>query len=183
MPTDRFTNITLGTNLTGTDNADGSITIDASSGGGGGSSLPRVKATRAGVQSIGTGAWTVITWDAETIDTDAFHDNSTNNSRLTIPTGLGGDYLLVAIGAFAANATGFRGLQVNLNTTTANTSVLGYGGHEGFTGLLNMIRIIELVELSAGDWIVCQAYQNSGGNLDFNHASLTVASFSLIKVG
>ena len=36
MPTDRFTNITLGTNLTGTDNADGSITIDATGGGGGG---------------------------------------------------------------------------------------------------------------------------------------------------
>ena len=34
MPTDRFTNITLGTNLTGTDNADGSITIDAAGGSG-----------------------------------------------------------------------------------------------------------------------------------------------------
>ena len=44
MPTDRFTGLVLGTNLTGTDNADGSITIDATGGGGAapgyGTSLP-----------------------------------------------------------------------------------------------------------------------------------------------
>ena len=36
MPTDRFSGLILGTNLTGTDNADGTITIDAGGGGGGG---------------------------------------------------------------------------------------------------------------------------------------------------
>jgi hypothetical protein len=34
MPTDRFSGLVLGTNLTGTDNADGTITIAASGGGG-----------------------------------------------------------------------------------------------------------------------------------------------------
>jgi hypothetical protein len=32
----------------------------------------------------------------ENFDTDAFHDNSTNNSRITIPTGKGGKYLITA---------------------------------------------------------------------------------------
>ena len=34
-------------------------------------------------------AATAVTWDSETYDTDGFHDNVTNNSRLTIPAGLG----------------------------------------------------------------------------------------------
>lgn len=32
---------------------------------------------------------TAIAWNAETYDTDNFHDTVTNNSRLTIPSGLG----------------------------------------------------------------------------------------------
>jgi len=32
---------------------------------------------------------TVVEWDAETRDSDAWHDTVTNNSRLTIPSGLG----------------------------------------------------------------------------------------------
>lgn len=34
-------------------------------------------------------AGVIIAWDAESFDTDAFHDTSTNNSRMTIPSGLG----------------------------------------------------------------------------------------------
>ena len=45
MPTDRFSGLVLGTNLTGTDNADGTITIDASGGGGGGGGAEAAVAT------------------------------------------------------------------------------------------------------------------------------------------
>jgi hypothetical protein len=37
-----------------------------------------------------------LAFNSERFDTDAFHDNSTNNSRLTIPTGMGGTMLFVA---------------------------------------------------------------------------------------
>ena len=33
-----------------------------------------------------------LTFPTEGYDTDAFHDNSSNNTRITIPTGLGGYY-------------------------------------------------------------------------------------------
>jgi hypothetical protein len=36
---------------------------------------------------------TAITFNTEDFDTDAFHDTSTNTSRITIPAGLGGKYL------------------------------------------------------------------------------------------
>jgi hypothetical protein len=38
----------------------------------------------------------ILAFANENFDTDAFHDNSTNNSRITIPTGKGGKYLITA---------------------------------------------------------------------------------------
>jgi hypothetical protein len=38
-------------------------------------------------QAIGT-SWAVLTWGAETYDTTGWHDNATDNSRLTIPSGV-----------------------------------------------------------------------------------------------
>ncbi len=40
---------------------------------------------------------TILPFNNEEFDTDAFHDNSTNNSRLTIPTGKGGKYLITGM--------------------------------------------------------------------------------------
>jgi hypothetical protein len=42
------------------------------------------------VQSISNDTNTIINWDAEYFDTDGFHSNVTNNSRITIPSGKGG---------------------------------------------------------------------------------------------
>ena len=39
-------------------------------------------------QSIPDITSTALTWDAEEYDTDAIHDNATNNSRLTVPAGV-----------------------------------------------------------------------------------------------
>jgi hypothetical protein len=36
----------------------------------------------------------ILAFANENFDTDAFHDNATNNSRITIPTGKGGKYLI-----------------------------------------------------------------------------------------
>jgi hypothetical protein len=38
-------------------------------------------------------AGVAITWDAEIFDTDAWHDNATNNTRLTVPSGKGINYV------------------------------------------------------------------------------------------
>lgn len=42
--------------------------------------------------ALGTAADTLITFDSEEYDTDAFHDPGTNPGRLTIPSGLDGKY-------------------------------------------------------------------------------------------
>jgi hypothetical protein len=45
-------------------------------------------------QSLTNNTITAITYNAENFDTDSFHDNSTNTSRVTIPTGKAGKYLI-----------------------------------------------------------------------------------------
>ena len=49
--------------------------------------------TKTAAQSTTNGVFTAITWDSENFDSNAFHDNVTNNSRITIPSGQGGKYL------------------------------------------------------------------------------------------
>ena len=47
--------------------------------------------------SFTSGTAKVINYGSEDYDTNSFHDNSTNNSRITIPTGLGGKYNISAL--------------------------------------------------------------------------------------
>ena len=68
-----------------------------------------VRAVRTATQSISDASDTAVAYNAtDAFDSDAFHDTSTNNSRITIPTG-GDGYYLIGFGLeWAANATGTR---------------------------------------------------------------------------
>jgi hypothetical protein len=48
-------------------------------------------------QTITKGIYNKIAYANEDFDSDAFHDNSVNNTRMTIPAGKGGKYLINAI--------------------------------------------------------------------------------------
>jgi hypothetical protein len=48
-------------------------------------------------QTITRGTYAKIAYANEDYDTNAFHDNVTNNTRMTVPTGYGGKYLINAI--------------------------------------------------------------------------------------
>lgn len=57
-------------------------------------------------QTVASGNNDVISWNSESYDTDALHDPVTNNSRITIPTGLDGYWALwwkITTDADAAN--------------------------------------------------------------------------------
>jgi len=53
-----------------------------------------VSVYKTGTQSLTSGAYTLFTFDGEYFDTDGFHSTTTNTGRLTVPTGLGGKYLI-----------------------------------------------------------------------------------------
>ena len=51
----------------------------------------------ASAQTITKGTYAKIAYANEDYDTNTFHDNVTNNTRMTVPTGYGGKYLINAI--------------------------------------------------------------------------------------
>ena len=80
---------------------------------------PSVKAKRTTTQSISNATLTLVAFNAtDEWDTDAFHDTTTNNSRLTVPAGLGGRYFVAVNIGWADNATGDREIQIKKNGST-----------------------------------------------------------------
>ncbi len=119
-------------------------------------------------QSIPNAVFTVINWDAETYDTDAFHDNSTNNSRITIPAGIT-RIKLSANMWFDADNTGSRRAEI-----IKNGSATAYDGQGVVTidAISNTVPNIQLLETApiiviAGDFFELRVTQSSGAALDF----------------
>jgi hypothetical protein len=130
-------------------------------------------------QSISDGVSTVITFNAEDFDTDGFHDNSTNNSRITIPTGKGGKYLLIAGMQVSGNTSGTRGMTIFKNGSTV---VLDSHQHAPTPSLSYRGSMSGIVNLTAGDYVELQAAQYSGTSLDVV-AGLSNTRFSAVYLG
>jgi hypothetical protein len=105
---------------------------------------------------------TTLAFNAETYDTNAFHDNSTNNSRITIPSGKAGYYLVTATGQWDVNAVGRRELYIAKNgTLTASCEVTASATAYPTPSFSYPLS------LSVGDYLEVKLYQGSGGNLTF----------------
>ena len=105
-----------------------------------------------------------LTFNGERFDTTGFHDNATNNSRITIPSGKSGKYLFTAQTFFDANATGKRAIWLSYNgsrTGVSSTSSSNAGSSAAEIGS----QVSVVVDATAGDYFELVAYQNSGGNL------------------
>ena len=119
-------------------------------------------------QSISNATATAVTFNSEVFDTDGFHDNSTNNSRITIPSGKAGKYLLIAQMSFAANATGARIIKLYKNGSLFQlASVTAAAPVTDFTVLTGT----NIVSAAVGDYFELFAEQSSGGNLNLNISS------------
>lgn len=117
--------------------------------------------------SIPDATTTVLAWDVEAFDSNGFHDNVTNNSRLTVPAGLGGTYLVTGQVSFAANATGDRMLTINKNGL-----VDAQASARATAALHHRQQIAAELVLAAGDYVELTAYQTSGGALGTNASAI-----------
>jgi hypothetical protein len=128
------------------------------------------------VQSISNDTNTIINWDAEYFDTNSFHDNSVNNSRITIPSGKGGKYLITGQMSFAADSDEQRIARIYKNGVSAGiltaqrASIAPDSTAASFAWLINLV---------ANDYIELSVYQNGGGSLDFK----TDGQFNAIYLG
>jgi hypothetical protein len=133
----------------------------------------RVYAT--GAQTLTTsGTLYAINFTAERRDDNNYHDNSTNNTRLTVSAD--GWYLIYGEVEFAANATGLRSIYVRVNGATY---IAGQRISATSSGVAT-ISIATLYYLSSGSYVELMAQQTSGGSLDTSVAANHAPEFSII---
>jgi len=123
----------------------------------------RTKVYLTGNQAINDSAVTAIAWNGEEYDTNALHDNSTNPSRITIPAGQGGTYVLACQLSYAANATGQR--FVIIGDKNATNIAVASATNAGATYSSRFTAYTEVVA-AAADWFTCSAFQTSTGALN-----------------
>lgn len=131
---------------------------------------PRCRARNsAAISHTSSGNYQALTFNSERVDVGSMHDTSTNTSRLTVPTGGGGFYMIGGTIEFAANSTGRRGIQVRLNGTTVLAR-----NEAGSQTTDYPITISTGYQLAAGDYVELMGLQASGGSLNM----LATANYS-----
>jgi hypothetical protein len=126
-----------------------------------GSALVGVGLTKSADQSLTNATYTAVTWDGEGWDTDTFHDNVTNNSRVTIPAGKAGKYLVTISYNYAASGVGSIRL-VNIYKNGTGTGDINFPTNPTFNSAAVVSRVMDL---AVSDYIQAFAYQDSGGAL------------------
>jgi len=132
-----------------------------------------VRLTASSDPSIANATFVATTWDTETYDTDSFHSTSSNTSRITIPTGLGGYYNIeIAINWAAAGSGAFYTSIYKNGSLVSGT----YGGYD--TSQRSPMYYSSTLNLSAGDYIEAYVQQNSGGSKQYgSNANYTGMSY------
>jgi len=125
--------------------------------------------------TCGNDAIVIINMNLESYDTDNFHDNVTNNSRITIPAGLGGYYLITSRLRWDQNGTGPRYTYwykngVGQAWVTYDTSTPWGGG-----GSWPSTPLVTIQYLNAGDYVQTAGKQQSGGDLPCGVWEFTVS--------
>lgn len=124
---------------------------------------PRVRAYINAAQSIADSVVTSISFNTETYDVGSMHDN-VSPTRLTVPNGAGGVYLIDTQVTFAASAVGRREVYLYKNgSLIATQRVLNPDG-----ALSTEIHLACQDVAVAADFYEVKVFQNSGGALNVN---------------
>ena len=129
---------------------------------------PRCVATASSTAAISDGVWTLVAFDAETVDTDTMHDNSTNNSRIIFTTA--GTYTVTARTSWPVSAVGRRIMHARLNSggsVSGGTAIVQAEAAQvepSYASTTVEFTVPNLV-VAANDYIEIFRYQSSGGSL------------------
>ena len=147
---------------------------------------PMVEAFNAGTGNNGlaSGAWTRLTFDSESWDTDTMHDLITNPWKLTFVTG--GVYEIETHVEWAANATGVRAIELEINnaTGTQNGTLAIDDDRRPATSaaVATTTQIVKRYKAVAGDFASVFGFQNSGAGLNVN-TGITGCRISAVRIG
>lgn len=124
-------------------------------------------------QPLTTQTWTSVSYDAADLDdTDAIHDPATNNTRFTVPAGMGGKWRFSATAEFEVDTTGVRGVAWAKNGTDLPAR---YGAvYRSPSPVLPTVvtTTVDLL-LNDGDYVEHRVYHEAGADLDLTSAYLS----------
>jgi len=107
----------------------------------------------------------VLPWQAEDYDTNNVHDNVTNNTRLTVPTGI----IRVRLSArfrWDNNTVGTRRVTITKNGSFNWAVGIGQEDLDAKTGINISSTITAVAIVTAGDFFEVFARQDSGGTIN-----------------
>jgi hypothetical protein len=125
-----------------------------------------------------TGNWVTVTFNSEYYDTDAYHSTAIATSRLVVPKD--GFYLVGAHMTFDNSTAGTRrGIRI-VNQAGAVLGIwVSYFTLANFDGYLFMTTLTNRL---AGEYLIVETFQDSGGNLNVLRAANFSPEFWICKV-
>jgi hypothetical protein len=148
----------------------------------GGATFSGVVLSKTADQTIATSSATAITFNSESIDSNGYHDNVTNNSRITIPSGKAGKYWVSTQLSYAPNTTGYRSINIRKNGTTIGGM---YTAPIGGASWNSIITFVQIVDCAVSDYLEIFSVQTSGGNLNItgDNDSTLITNFQAFLIG
>ena len=114
------------------------------------------RAYQSGDTTIPTSTDVIIGFNNENFDSNGFHDNSTNNSRMTIPTGYAGKYAVWANLAYSGSSGTNRVVEILKNGSSVAATYSPSSTSNAMTVFINLN-----MDLAVGDYL--QVRTNSQG--------------------
>jgi hypothetical protein len=112
-------------------------------------------------QNLTNNTATAINFDLENFDSDGFHSTSTNNTRITIPSGKAGKYLFTGHGEIQAGGGNMRYSTVRKN---GNTNIDTATAPANASARANVV-VTSIADAAEGDYFELVLQQDSGGTI------------------
>jgi len=107
---------------------------------------------------------TAIAFDTELYDTDGIHDNITNNSRLTVPSGVTEVELILAYATTSLSASASMILQLKKNGVALVPDERLETNSSNTSANIGVRLVVPRLVVAAGDYFESIAWQNGSGN-------------------
>lgn len=144
---------------------------------------PSVRVTNSANQSIANNDdEVVVTFDTELWDDYGFHSTTSNTSRLTVPLGYAGTYLIVANAQFEAAAAGQRIYSICYNGALGQPIAQVQSTNNTAANRMAS-QVTTIYQLDEDDYVEFRVYQNSGGALDIRAVDYWSPLFHMIWMG
>ena len=117
-------------------------------------------------------------FNTEVIDTHGFADLASNDDTLTIPTGMGGYYLITYLLDIRKPGANLGDVSLTLEITGQSATQRTHTQNMGDNGVREVVNITQLASLSAGDTLKLK-YQKPSNDV----IAIASAEASLMRVG